>query len=1788
MYLVKKSSLSFSKNYLIGTSALTLAIAAATPAYAQSIPVVDGETIEIPEGQTNTLDGGDLIFVDNADNVTINNNGTLINTGTGNNDNVIDVDDNEENAVINNNATGILRAQQAAIFDEGNNTVINNAGLIEGLDDLNEGAIILDRDSENATITNSGVIQSVGGGTAIGIDLDENNVRTHTITNTGTIQALDDNDSAGDGLNFDATGTGVVSGVFNGTVTNSGTIQTSSSNSSAAGIRIEDDAIFSGTIDNLAGGLIQGVDNGFRIGVLDHNGGTINNTGTISSGDNAIRIDGGGFNINNLEGGTIFGESEGIFLAPNDLFSSGTIVDRSFNITVNNAGGIFSNNIGILTGGIDIDIINSGAITGSAVGISVLGGGQDTNDDVTFVDIVPGENTNITNNGFIASDVRAISIEGLNTVVTNNGAIAGTGDQSAGVIHIGSDAENTSVANFGLIEANEGLDGSGVFVEADALGASINITNQGTIGGRGTGHGIELDGVNIDGAPVAGANITATSIISNAGTIRAESGNAIDVGDVIVSGDIVNNGSLLSASGSGIEIDTTAVAGTITNNGFIQAAVGISSASGGTIVNNGTTVGQSGAAISTSGAQNATVSLGLEGSGAFGQGNAVELLGTGINTLNIAAGGGLGGNVVANADLLTDTLNLSGDGASDTIQAQEFDVLQQTGGDFVLGNATTDFTEGAAITGGSLIVDGTIEGDAIVSNSAALAGGGTIGGTLSVLDAAIGAGSAFEGVSVGTLNLGGLALTADSILNFDLGAPDTPGSSDLINVAGDVILDGTLNATDAGGFGIGVYRLIDFTGSLTDNGLEIGAIPAGFDAANGEIQTSMAGQVNFVLSAADDGGGVIVDPPVAVVPTLQFFDGADMMADGMVDGGGGSFNLVDTNFTNAAGDENLAFAGNFVVFSNVGGTVTVDDNITLNGVQFTASGYDLANGTGSLTVTDLASVIRLDDGTSTTISADIGGMGGLDIIGGGDLDITGTSTFTGDTNITGGSFVTLDGSLTSDINITGDPDANALATIGGIGSTTGTLTAGALSQINAAGSTASPFTVGNLILANDTTLSFGLGDPNDPTTSNFINVDGDLTLDGQLNVLARDNFGVGVYRLINFGGTLTDNGLELQSLPNGFDVANAEIQTSVANQINFILSDPIIADEVPFIQFFDGADMMADGVVDGGSGSLNLVDTNLTNAAGDANAAFGQNFIVFSGAAGTVTVDDDLSFFGTQFITDGYELANGTGSLSINEAQTAVRVDPMVTATISANIGGTGGLNKLDSGTLILSGANIFTGDTNVSGGLLVVDGSLASTVSVADGASLGGIGTLGGLNVTGILAPGNSIGTLNVAGDVNFAADSIFAAEIASSGASDLLAATGAVTINGGTVQVLAEDTNFLSSTDFTIITADGGVTGAFDTVTTNLAFLTPTVNVNANSVTLNVTRNDIAFAAIGQTANQVAVASAIDAQGSGTLVDALVVLDAPTAQAALNQLSGDIHPSVQAIITEDSRLIRNSIFARGSRADDGAGLWGQVWGNLGTSDATINAAEITRDSYGFQAGIDAPISDDLIIGVTAAYSDTDFDNGSRLATGNVASTNIAAYFGLNAQGFTISGGLGFGFNDVDTSRSVSLNGLVNPLTASYDADTFQAFTEVGYRFGSEKSFVEPFANLSLVRVDIDGFTESAGAASLSAQESDLDSNITTLGLRFGIAQDSKLSLNAKLGWQHRLSDLQSETAFNFTTGPSFISAGSLLSRNAAVAQVEALYNVSDKIDFGLSYDGSYGSDSQDHALFGRVTFSF
>jgi len=155
-----------------------------------------------------------------------------------------------------------------------------------------------------------------------------------------------------------------------------------------------------------------------------------------------------------------------------------------------------------------------------------------------------------------------------------------------------------------------------------------------------------------------------------------------------------------------------------------------------------------------------------------------------------------------------------------------------------------EFSGRIDIENGSLIVTGLVfPGQFFFDSTFTVQDGGLLGGDGLVGIVEVAGGIIAPGRSIGTLSTRDLTLDAASTLVIELGAP---GVGDRLDADGDLVLDGELEIVDAGGLGDGRYRLIDYQGTLTDNGLTIVSAPSGFGFL---IDTSVAGQVDLVVGS---------------------------------------------------------------------------------------------------------------------------------------------------------------------------------------------------------------------------------------------------------------------------------------------------------------------------------------------------------------------------------------------------------------------------------------------------------------------------------------------------------------------------------------------------------------------------------------------------------------------------------------------------------------------------------------------------------------------------------------------------------------------------------------------------------------------------------------------------------------------------------------------------------------------------------------------------------------------------
>ncbi len=847
--------------------------------------------------------------------------------------------------------------------------------------------------------------------------------------------------------------------------------------------------------------------------------------------------------------------------------------------------------------------------------------------------------------------------------------------------------------------------------------------------------------------------------------------------------------------------------------------------------------------------------------------------------------------------------------------------------------------------------------------------------------------------------------------------------------------------------------------------------------------------------------------------------------------------------------------------------------------------------------------------TSTTLAAQIQEQTGtlsITKVGTGTLTLTGPSSYTGGTNLYGGTLslgnnaalgtgaVYADGGTTIDIQngITINNDLTMYASMnlnvgsGAIGTYSG--------QISEFSDPSAIFKTGagTLVLTNNTN-SFSSGA---------------IIEEGTIQVTADHALGSGPITLDS--GTLQAGAnLNLANVSILFGAASGTIDT---NGFDVRTSASMGDNDTPSGTFTKtGAGTLT---VDGFAGNDNY-STATDVAQGTLKAATTN---IFS-ANSAYTVESGATLDLNNFDQAIGSLA-GAGSVKIGSGTLSTGGDNSSTV-FSGDLNGTGGLIKTGSGTFELSGdSSGFSGATTVQAGTLLVTGNLGgSVVTVDSGTTLKGDGSIGGLVANGTVEPGeNAIGTLSVNGTASFAAGSTYAVELNSTGASDLIDASGAATITTGAGLTVSNvgPGSLVVGTRYTVLEASS-VTGTFTLTDPDISnFIKLTTTSDATHAYVDVTKSK-SFASVGLTPNQIATGEGLDSAASSALVSAFLGLPSDAAaQAALDQLSGEIHASAKGMLLQDSHFLQDAVTARlraafgdsGKTAsvpvmaygEDGVqavaadtdrfAVWSQGFGSWGGTDSDGNAARFDRSTGGLLVGADG-MAGDWRIGMVGGYSRTSFNADDRNSSGDSDNYHLGLYGGTNWGAIAFRTGAAYTWHRISTSRSVAFQGFTDSLSADYDAATAQAFGELAYKTDAGPFAFEPFANLAYVNLHTDGFAESGGAAALTSGSSSSDATFTTLGVRAstdvtigGVAA----TMRGIFGWRHAFGDVTPQSTFAFAGGDDFTIAGVPIARDAMLVEAGFDVQLAQNATLGLSYAGQFGPGAFDNGFKANLGIKF
>ena len=1622
-------------------------------------------------------------------------------------------------------------------------------------------------------------------------------------------------------------------------------------------------------VENKATGLIRGSSQntyfaqapnltGMALSIHNGTGGVTNvtNNGTIDmqalaggsrSGADmaAVAIYGGGVTtFTNGIGGTINGrvafESAGAFLG--NRFTNAGAINGSVSMGANSKNAFTAESgssisaQGLTTGTISITAVpgllfaKPGTVDGGAGGTNSLTFADTANRGLTtsvaagtylnFNSLTVTGGTWSLSGGPLMPAGSSIALNGGTVLVDASGGL-GIGAINAGGGGIGASAAGVSVGNTFTL-AGGGLTAGGT----NDFTLSGVLTGTGPLKVAGTGT-VTLTGANnytgsttvVAGATLKGDSTSLQGAIDNSGTVVFSSGaNGTYTGALSGSGDLTKQGTgVLTIAGplshqgaTAIEAGTLRVAQggilsglsrlTLSPNGVLdmsnsanQTVNGLSGTGGSVLLGanklnlQNLSAGTFGGVIEGSGGviksglqrqtltgantftggvdiQVGTLALGAGGSlaagstvkvGADGEFDISAAANTALGTLNGAAGG----RVTLGANMLT-----LGAGTYDGAITGIGGLTKNTTAALTL-NGINTYSGATQVNAGALWVGGTsanagarLLSSVTVANGASLGGFGQVTGDVTVQSG----GSLAPGAPGGTFTVNGnLTLAEGSQMDFSLGAPGSSGAAGAghsVQVNGDLALNGTqLNIYDAGGYGAGLYRLFDYTGSL----LQANGGITGLSAGQTVQISSVSKQINLINSAG---------------LTLNIWNADRTATSSQLGGGSGIWSRNYLNWTDAAVTVTSTFspANAFAIFGGTAGTVTVDSAagaIMANGVQFASDGYRLNGDALNLVAPPGGALSELRVGNGSAQSANwtatldnVVAGNGVNKTGLGTLVLTGVNLYA-QTRLSAGTL-----SVSTDANL--GAASGGLDFQGGTLRITGTAfqnTARAISlgagggglDIADAGNT---FTVAQSLSGNGGLAKLGAGT---------------LVLTGANTYLGTTTVAAGRLQ-VGDGATA------------GSIAGNADIQSG--GTLAFKRSDRVV---------YGGAISGSGDLRQEGSGTLVLTgDSTFT----------GTTTI----ASGSLEVGD-----GANHGTLGGTVINN-GSLTFNRATDSV---------FAGVFAGTGSVFKVGAGTLAVTGdSSAYIGTTMLSGGGLQVDGKLGGTVvAITADTTVSGVGTLNHLLLgsSATLSPGNAatpFGRLNVLGNLNMMPGSSLRVAAAADGQHSGVDVTGIASL-AGSVLHMGQNGSYAPSTTYTILTAGGGVQGRFDNVSSNLAFLTPSLAYGSNKVDLTVqlkqvpdTGNGggtrpIEFADAAFTGNQRSVARALQSLPADSALYRRV-LNLPNGAPAdvFNGLSGEAHATTvsvaQGVANSFVQIPMNRL-----RANLGAGmlpgvptaqlglgnaaalpqsaaqpLWAQVFGNWSSLGGNGNAASTTQSDSGVSAGGDVAVGGGWRLGGAVGYSNSRSRTGDRASSSQADSYSLTVYggkaFDAGSAKLNLSLGASYTWHDIQTQRYADAAGLPQTLKANYDGNTSQVFGELGYALPlTDRVTLEPFVGAGFSSLRTRAFTESGGDAALRGDAGRNNVTTTTLGLHARSAFESagaQGQLFGTLGWRHAFGDVDPASTMSFVQGgESFTTNGVPIARDAAVVELGVNMAVSKRTTVGVIYGGQFGEGNQQHS---------
>ncbi|WP_162560851.1 autotransporter outer membrane beta-barrel domain-containing protein [Methylobacterium durans] len=648
----------------------------------------------------------------------------------------------------------------------------------------------------------------------------------------------------------------------------------------------------------------------------------------------------------------------------------------------------------------------------------------------------------------------------------------------------------------------------------------------------------------------------------------------------------------------------------------------------------------------------------------------------------------------------------------------------------------------------------------------------------------------------------------------------------------------------------------------------------------------------------------------------------------------------------------------------------------------------------------------------------------------------------------------------------------------------------------------------------------------------------------------------------------------------------------------------------------------------------NSTTLNAGRIAGNVVLGAGSHTLTNTGTiTGGITLNDVAASvntvnLGAGSVIGGAITAQGRGTNALNLSGTGTLASNVVGFT---SLSQAGGAYTLAAGT-----TQTFSGGASVTSGSLTVNATLNAATRVGAAGTLGGTGTIGGnLTNAGTVAPGSAAaptGTLTVTGTYVQAAGGTLQSAIAPAGQAARLAVSGTATLDG-TVQVKPTAGGILPGTRYTVLTAQGGVRGAFAAATSDgtLPFLIrPVASQDANNAYVTLTQQS--FALVAQTPNQASAARGLDAALASNPT-ALLALDSQSNAALagiLDRAAGQGYASMADPQLRAGRAFTDQLVSRAYTAtfepgptqftlpptvyaadlprrapvpeprvietSRGYGVWATGYGQFGRVESTPNAAGRAETIAGFAGGIDLHPQVGTVLGISAGYGSVDVSLGRTGERAHTDNGQVGVYGGLTNGALYANAALGYARAEGRLDRAPVFAALQgNGGRGTISGNQFLSAGEAGYRVAyAPGQVVAPFVGFQVSTFDQDrGREVGGGLFNLNVAAQDFLSARTLVGGRL----ESSATLGGrvvtvafKAAYVHDFADVSRTISAAFALAPAvpFAVTGRRLDRDRALIGLGIGTLLAPGLTGFVNYDAEVASTDSIQAVRGGLRYNF